>query len=436
MKAEGGLALLSVLLTMIVVVVIATAIMGVVRADVAAGIRQQQAVQVFNVAEAGVDYAIARLQQSGARNYAGAIIPVSDPLAGQIGQAQVTVQCMDGSSPATVACRGPHAAFRRVRSTGTLNVAGPARVVTAVVQGLPDSAYSVCGYESVTLDLGSTAYGDVGSNGTIDLRGAAGNYSRVRRDPPPPFMNYGYYSGSARATGAVNCSQGCAVQVEGTTTANTGLPVCPTMTLPPFSPGAVSMTVTPLGWTMDPSTGYNWRDIVLQGAGTSSGCTGATPFTDLVIQTGPAGTTAVVNVRRLTIGRCGRVIVLGDGDLDLRVGEPNTTALTMGQYSRFGVLPTDTYATPAPTIPSRIQVSVLSSANPAVQIDRAAVVVGTFRVPNGGWSQDQAAGAVTNVYGTILARTILASRNISFVYDIPFDVIVNNFRTVRSWKDQ
>jgi type II secretory pathway component PulK len=51
---EDGAALLSVLLTMMLIMAITIAVMLVVQADLAAGIRQQQAVQVFNVAEAGL----------------------------------------------------------------------------------------------------------------------------------------------------------------------------------------------------------------------------------------------------------------------------------------------------------------------------------------------------------------------------------------------
>jgi len=263
----------------------------------------------------------------------------------------------------------------------------------------------------------------------------------VRADPPPPYANNGYYTGSAKATGAITCSQGCANQVQGTTTPFAPGPICPAVTLPAFTPGANDMTVTTAGWTMDATTGYDWDEITLNAAGDSGGCSGGTPFTDLRIQTGPAGTTTVVNIRRLTMGRCGRLILLGEGEVELRIAEEVQQALVVGQYGRFGMLPTDTAATPAPAPAGRLKVYVRSTAHDpaAVQIDRASIVVGTFLVPNGEWDEDRAVGSVGKMYGAVLADTVDVDRDFIFTYDPTAEIApptYSNFTRLRSWKDQ
>ncbi|MGH2374524.1 MAG: hypothetical protein ACRDIC_13790 [bacterium] len=232
-------------------------------------------------------------------------------------------------------------------------------------------------------------------------------------------------------------------QVQGTTTPFAPGMVCPGVTLPAFSPGTADQTVPTDGWTMDATTGYDWNQITVMTAGSPSGCTGSTPFSDLRIQTGVAGTTTVVNVRTLTMGRCGRLIILGDGNVDLRVGELTAQALVIGQYGRFGMLPGDTLAAPAPAAAGRLVVNVRSTArdpNPnAVQIDRASIVAATFIVPNGEWDADRLVGETGSMYGAVLAQRADIDRDFVFVYD-PTAVIgtptYGNFTRLRSWKDQ
>jgi hypothetical protein len=216
------------------------------------------------------------------------------------------------------------------------------------------------------------------------------------------------------------------------------------VTLPTFTPGANDMTVTTAGWTMDATTGYDWDEITLSAAGISGGCTdgsGNPQFTDLRIQTGPAETTTVVHVRKLTMGRCGRLILLGEGKVELRIAEELQQALVIGQFGRFGMLPTDTVSTPAPAPAGRLKVYVRSTTHDpaAVQIDRASIVVGTFIIPNGEWDEDRAVGSVSNMYGAVLADTVDVDRDFVFTYD-PTAVIApatySNFTRMRSWKDQ
>jgi len=439
LQGAAGSVMMYILLMMGLITVITLGVMRFIAADLSAGIRQLQAVRVFNIAEAGIHYALGRLQQPGAAGYRGETVTVA---AGGtlLGSAVVTVYCLDGQPPP---CSGATAAFRRIVSVATLAVPGPRRTLVVTVEGFPEgvSPYVICAYTSVTVNQGITIYGDVAADGSISLLGPASSPARVRADPPPPYTNNGYYTGSARATGPITCSQGCATQVQGTTTPYAPGPICPAVTLPEFSPGANDRIVTAAGWTMDASTGYDWDEIVLEAAGESGGCTGSTPFTDLRIDSGPAGTTTVVNVRTLRMGRCGRLILLGEGKVELRVAELSGQALVVGQYGRFGMLPTDTAETPQPAPAGRLRVYVRSTAQDpaAVQIDRASIVVGTFIVPYGRWDEDRAVGYVGKMYGAVLAHTVVVDRDFVFTYDPTAEIApptYGSFTRLRAWKDQ
>lgn len=446
-EGERGAVMMFILLVIGLIVVVTAGVMLLISADLSAGVRQLQAVRVFNIAEAGVHYAVARLQGAGAASYAGESVPITDGITGTtLGTATVTVTCLEPSSP-TPPCSGAYAAYRRIVSTGTLPVPGPRRTIVAVVEGYPEglSGYAICADQEVLVNQGIHIYGDVGSNGDINLLGPSTNAARIRNDPPPPYENpeNRYYSGSARAVGRVNCSQGCAVQVAGTTTEGAPGPVCPIVPFPTFAPGATDLTISSptTAYTMNGTTGYTWQDVTVRAAGTSSGCTGSTPFRDLIIQTGAAGTTTTVNVRRLRLERCARLIIAGEGTVDLRVAELTGQAVYAGQYGRFGMLPTDTADSPAPAPAGRLRVSVRSSAmDPAaVQIDRASIVSGTWNVSNGELDLDRLVGQVGQFYGAILARRADIDRDFVFTYD-PSAVLGSpsyaNFTRLRSWKDQ
>jgi len=137
------------------------------------------------------------------------------------------------------------------------------------------------------------------------------------------------------------------------------------------------------------------------------------------------------------------LILLGDGNVDLRLGEVSGQALLMGQYGRFGMLPSDTAAAPAPAPAGRLVVNVRSTGSDpspaAVQIDRAAIISASFIVPNGEWDADRAVDGTGNVYGAVLAQRADIDRDLVFIYD-PSAVIgtptYGNFTRLRSWKDQ
>ena len=461
--AERGAALLSLMLSMLIITVVTVGVMGIVQGDLAAGIRQQQAMQVFNTAEAGIHYAIARMQTAGAQSYAGETVGITDG-ATVIGQAAVVVQCLDGTTPTGTGC-ATNGSLRRVRSTGSLAVAGPQRLVVAIVEGTtsPTSSYAICGYDGVNLDQGVTVYGDVGTNQNLSLA-RGGTPSRICNSTPggacaapvpaPPFA----YSGSSYAVGTITCAGGScnSTQIEGTIAPNQPAgSVCPTVTLtPPSGPGTTNLTV-PAGSTVTVDAATNYGNVVLSSPGGGAGCPPVGSVATLVIDSGNDPTaTVTIRVRTLWVGRCARVVITGVGKVALWLLEPTTVpagnarqALKTEQQSVFG-----STAIGAPAVPiegGRFTINVMSSkpvadagdcldggaACAAVHFNRSGTISGTFVIPYGGFELDQA--QLTN--GAVLAQQIQFDRDTTFYYDPTSQIgsmVVSNFNRLRSWKDQ
>jgi Tfp pilus assembly protein PilX len=461
---QRGAALLSVLLMMLMLAVITATVMTVVQSDVTAGVKQQQAVQVFNIAEAGIHYAVARLSSAGAATYAGETISVQDG-GTTLGTTVIAVQCLNGTSPAGTSCTGADPAFRRIRSTATLPAAGPARVVTAIVQGTTSSTgtYAICGYDGVSFDRGTTVYGDVGSNAAISLAMSA-TPSRICNSlaggacaapsPAPPLP----YSGSAYAVSTITCGGGAcgSGSIEGTIAPNQPAgSVCPVVTLtPPSPPGTTPLTVAAgTTVTVDPNTNYD--AVRLNSPGGGSGCPPVANVATLVIDSGAdPNATVTVRMRSLYVGRCGRVVITGVGKVALWLLEPATIpaanagqALHTEQQAVFGS--TTTGSTPSAIAGGRFTINVTSSKPNddagnclsgaatcgAVHFNQAGLVAGTFVIPEGGYKMDQA--QLTN--GAILAKRIHFDRDTTFYYDPTSSTgggTYSNFNTLKYWKDQ
>ncbi|MDQ7858235.1 MAG: hypothetical protein QN174_09110 [Armatimonadota bacterium] len=462
---ERGAALLTVLLMVTLIALITLMVMAITNADLAAGIRQQQAVQVFNVAEAGVHYAMARLQTAGADTYTGETVPITDGSV-PLGQAVVVVRCLNGSSPNPGACAGAQPAFRRITSTGTLAAAGPARVVTAIVEGTTSatSSFAVCGYDGVNLDQGVRIYGDVGSNAALTLA-RGGTPSRICDSlaggacPAPSITPPFPYTGSAYAVGTITCGGGAcnSTQIEGTIAPNQPAgSVCPAVTLsPPSAPGTTPLNVGP-GATVTLDPAVNYGRVTLASTGTASCPANVNDRATLIINSGtdPNGT-VTVRMRSLWVGKCARVVITGSGRVVLWLLEPATSpasaagqALHAEQLSIFGS--TATGATPAAIEGNRFTINVVSSkplgdpgdcldagvsACAAVSFNQSGLIAGTFVIPEGGYQLDQA--QLTN--GAILARRIQFDRNTTFTYDPRSSIgggTYSNFDRLRAWKDQ
>jgi Tfp pilus assembly protein PilX len=433
-RDEAGVVMLFVLLVGVLIGVVTVGVMQVISADLATGIRQLQAVRVFNTTEAGVHYALGKLQTTGADAYAGETITISDGT-NTIGTAVIRITCIDdpGTGSPTVPCPGAYSVYRRIISTGTLTVGGPKRTIVAVVQGVPGaSAFGYCAFTSVTLNQGITLYGDVGSNGSISVQGPKSNPAKILGDPNTPRK----FAGIARAVGAISCSQGCKTQVPGGAQANVPGPICPPVTVGVFAPGTTNMNVGSSGWTMNSTTGYSWGDITVAPGTLPSGASCGS-YTDLKIQADPTDPTAVtvVNVRTLNMGSCTRLIILGVGKVDLRVGATTGSALFAGQASRFGILPATDPTNPLGPVPaSRLLVEVQAS----VDFNQASLIAGTFLVPTGTFQTDRST-TTGNMYGSVIANVISSDQGMAYQYDpsaTTWQYTNFNFSTLRSWKDQ
>jgi len=444
-----GVALLSVLLFLLLIAIVTVSAMGIVRSDLAAGIRQQQAVQVFNVAEAGVHYAIARMQTSGADTYTGETVTITDGDT-TIGQADVKVRCLDDTSPNPGACSGAEPAYRRIISTGTLTVAGPTRVVTAVVEGTtsPTSTYAVCAYDSLSVDQQVTIYGSIGSNGSITLLGPAGdNRSAVcdsedgglgnRCRTPSPVPSTPFTAGAA-AEGDITCSQGCENQVEGSIQPHQpGGSVCPAVSLtPPSGPGTKSLRVL-LGQTVRVDPAENYGAVTLDDTpGNPDSCpTDSKKLATLYIDSGDnENATVTVSMATLSLGKCSRLEIRGKGRVVMWLLEPTNQALSAVQRSVFGTTST-TPGEEKPVEGNRFTVNVVSTNSAAIYFNQSGMIAATFLVPNGGFRLKQA--QITN--GAILAKNVQFDQGTTFTWDPRSRIGVNrytNFITLRSWKDQ
>jgi Tfp pilus assembly protein PilX len=419
-----------VLLVMLLIATITLGVMNLIAADQSAGIHELQAVQVFNVAEAGVQYAIGRLQASGANSYAGQTLTITNGTT-TLGTAVIAVNCIDtGNAPP---CSGTWAGYRRIVSTGSLATGSPARTVVAVIQGygLAGSPYALCAASTLTANATATIFGDIGSNSAITLATGA----TVHGDVGLPAQ----YPGIANANGTITCATSCAAQVLGGATSNVAGTVCPSLTTGPYTPSSTPLHVTNSGYTMNSVTGYTWGDVIVDGGNCNPGSKG---LATLRIQAGAAGTTTVVNVNSLTFDDCGRLMILGAGNVDLRIGATAGTGLSVGQESHIGVLSTDTWAIAAPAPASQLEVEVNSpstcSTNCAVDIrssDTRGVAAGVFLVPNG----EIRVGSFEQMHGAIVANTITLNSTVAYTYDTTAGSggsTFSTFNNLRSWRDQ
>src|SRR5436853_4912712 len=141
---QGGAIMMFVLLASLMIAMVTLGVMRMVAGDIAEGFGGLEAVQAFNIAEAGAHYAIGKLQTAGASTYAGETITVTSGST-TLGTATITVNCIDtGASPNPSGCSGTYAGYRRIVSTSTLPMngvsGGPTRTIVAIVQATSGGA--------------------------------------------------------------------------------------------------------------------------------------------------------------------------------------------------------------------------------------------------------------------------------------------------------
>jgi len=453
--AERGAVMMFVLLAIVLIAGVTISVMQVISADSAGGVESLEADQVFNVTQAGVHYAIGKLQATGANAYAGETVSIFNGTK-VLGSAAITVNCIDtGTAPP---CNGQYATYRRIISKGTLPVAGPTRTIVAVVQSSTQGGtYGICALSSFNVQGPDATYiyGDIASNGTISLADTGQGTPLIYGDTNTPPA----YTGKATAVSTITCAAtgGCAAQVQGGVFPNQGGTICYAPPLPTYSN---PNSTTPLNiasntvYTMNSVTGFNWGDVKLAAGTLNGGSNNCLITTDLQIQADPVNpnNTQVVQMNTLQMPSCTRLVILGVGKVDLRIGATTGNDLyvqgPMGgaaNGTRFGVTINDKPNTPAPVPVGQLNVYLYSSCLPpgcTCKINSGPYCAGlishtsgnaTFIVPNGSFTIDDAqpfSGAIvanqlnyTGTNGYYLNTTGLAGT-------------ASSFNTLRSWKDQ
>ncbi len=450
--SEAGVVMMFVLMAILLIGAVTLSVMQIITADVAGGVEELEADQVFNVAQAGVHYAIGQMQLSGANAYAGQTITITTGST-TLGAAAITVNCIDNTA---MPCNSTYAAYRRIISTGTLPVAGPTRTIVAIVQATSGGGtYAACGLQSVTIDSpGDPAqfYGDIGSNGSISISTTTNPPGKfvINADPGSPPQ----YAGVARAVGTITCASGCATQVQGGVFPGQPGSVCSAPPPPTYvDTSSFSDQTIPAGggWVMDSSTGFNWRNITVTDS-TASG-SGNCAWTDFKIHasdTDPTATT-VVNINSLWMGQCTRLTVLGVGKVKLLVGASTGNGLwVLGHNAypvHFGVDDTDKWNKPSPLPNGQLTVWINSSnmtcsANTSPTLACAGAIShatgsATIFTPNGSFLYDDSLGALGQQFnGPVVAKQLLLTgwNNVSVGAGTSF--MYSTFNNLRSWKDQ
>src|SRR5438445_7139910 len=270
-----------------------------VAGDVSEGFGGLEAVQAFNIAEAGVHFAIGQLQAAGSGTAAGETITITSGSA-TLGTATIQVNCIDtGSAPP---CTGTYAAYRRIVSTSTLPMngvsGGPTRTIVAIVQATSGSIpYGICGTGSfpgyTTVRVSSeegNVNSDLASNYAINIGSTESTQFTIRADTNSPQA----YTGKVVAGGTITCggyrgSGGCPVQVQGGTFPSTSPLPCTAAPLPTFTLGGSAMTVPCTGASLaagsNKKSSISWYTNTTPGAPTVTvvGATGVTSYSYQIV---------------------------------------------------------------------------------------------------------------------------------------------------------
>ena len=389
-----------VLMAALLIAMVTLGVMRMVAGDVSEGFGGLEAVQAFNVAEAGAHFAIGQLQAAGSGTYAGETITITSGSA-TLGTATIQVNCIDtGSAPP---CTGTYAAYRRIVSTSTLPMngvtGGPTRTIVAIVQATSGSTpYGVCGtgsfpgYKTVKVSSEEgNVNTDLGSSYDISIGSTESSQFTIRADTASPQK----YTGKAVAGGTITCggyrgSGGCPVQVQGGTFPGTSPSPCAPATLPVFSTGGSALIVPCTGASIaagsNKKSSISWTTIATPGQPTVTqvGATGVTSYSYQIVardstcnkqtQASPQKqiTTGYASLSGLNYNHITWTAVAGASSYDVLSGGRllgNTTALSMNDTGQA----TTSYNTCA----TYTDLTINTSGTPSVL-----EVTGTFTMPS------------------------------------------------------
>ncbi len=424
---QRGNTLLMVMLMLGAAGVLTVAILSNLLGEIQGALSYRQTVQALSVAEAGVHYAAAKINESGGEAFPGASNQlVSHPAAGQIGLFDVTVRCSDGSVPGNPSpcAAAPQPNLRVITATGFVPgkamVLGRRTVVVRLRQAILTSLnYAVCGINGVDLDQDTSTYGSVGSNGNITLLGPPKTPGSLARTYP-----FGGQAGDATAGGTVTCSGSCGssyFQVAGTTTSNYPDQVCPM--LPPITcrPGTTDYGV-PTALTSLTISAANGNTAVRD---VRMGSNSTLTF----VTTGP-NDTLIVQMNSLVVGQNSRVRVTGGGKVVLHMAG----TMEVNQGTLYGVDGSDNDLAPGQFILE----SCASDPDPAsavyaVEFHQTGRINSIFFAPSGTVQLDQAS----------LSRGAIQSLNVKFDLGTTFSydttslaISAGPYNTLITWHEQ
>ncbi len=423
-RAERGNILLIVLLFLVAAGVLAAGLLSSLMGEIQGTVSYRHAVGALSTAEAGIHYAVARINATGGSTFTGeANQQINHPTQGRTGVFDVSVRCSDGTT--LPAAPNPCAAaaqpnVRVITSTGYVPSKALSlgrRTVAAVIrqETLTSLDFAVCGRDGVTLDRDTNTYGSVGSNLNIALYGPPTTPGSLARTHV-----WGAQRGDATAGGSVTCSGSCGPpysQVAGVTTPNYPGQVCPE--LPPFfcSPSTES-------------SGDRLRQTNL----TISAAAGNTVLRNVQMEANSVlnfATTSdsevlTVHMNTLIVGRNSRVRVTGPGKVLLYMAGRTE----VGQGSLFGVNATDNNIPPGRLVMQSCASD--SGTDYAIEFHQTGAINAVFFAPNGQVQLDQASLSS----GAIHSRLVRFDQGTRFSYDTTgFAISAGKFNTLTSWRE-
>jgi len=429
---ERGNVLLMILLFLIAAGVLTVGLLSSLLGEIQGGFSYRHGVQALAVAEGGIHYAVAKLNEAGGSAYPGETDrQMVHPAQGVLGVFDVTVRCSNGTIPGSPnpCAVAPQPNERIVTAIGYVpdktRSLGRRTVVIVLRQAILTSLdFAVCGRDGVTLDRDTITRGNVGSNQNISLQGppnTPGSLARTIAQTEP-----GGQPGNATAGGTVTCSGSCGPaynQVAGVTTSSyrdsQGEPkVCPP--LPEFtcSPAAAAAG-DHLKQTNLTISAAN-ANTVLRNVEMEANST-------LTFATTSASEILTVQLNTLIVGRDSRVLVTGPGKVVLHLAG----RMEIGQGSFFGVDGANAAINPGRFVLQSCSGDV--GTDYAVEFHQTGGINAIILAPNGRVQLDQA--SLSN--GAIQSRTVQFDRDTEFRYNTTgFAIGGGAFNTLTSWREQ
>jgi len=422
---ERGNVLLMILLFLISAGVLSVGLLSSLLGEIQGGFSYRHGVQALAVAEAGIHYAVARVNETGGTYPGESNRQMVHPTQGVLGVFDVAVRCSDGTVPGSPdpCAVAPRPNERIVTATGfvpdSTRSLGRRTVVIVLRQAmLTDLDFAVCGRDGVTLDRDTITRGNVGSNQNIALFGPPKTPGSLARTAA-----YGGQPGNATAGGTVTCSGSCGPpysQVAGVTTSNyPGGQVCPVLPAFTCSPaaGASGDRLNQSNLTISAAN----ANTVLRNVEMEANST-------LTFATTSASEILTVHLNTLIVGKTSRVRVTGPGKVVLHMAG----RMEIGQGTFFGVDEANANINPGRFVLQSCASDVAPDIY-AVEFHQTGGINAIILAPNGRVQLDQA--SLSN--GAIQSRTVQFDQDTQFSYNTTgFAIGGGAFNTLTSWREQ